>query len=62
MAALELQSIPKELIEQMVSRQMRADAVNAASMAFKKSRIKCALGVELAQHPGYPAGELPVPH
>jgi len=35
-AAAALPSIPKELIDQFVSGPMGAEAVNAASMAFKK--------------------------
>ena len=34
--AVALPSIPKELIDQMVSGPMDAEAVNAASMAFRK--------------------------
>ena len=37
--AAALPSIPKELIDQMVSGPMEAEAVNAASMAFKKALI-----------------------
>jgi len=51
-----LPSIPKELIDQMVSGPMDADAVNAASMAFKKALIERILGAELSHHLGYPPG------
>ena len=51
-----LPSIPKELIDQFVSGPMSAEAVNAASMAFKKALIERALGAELGHHLGYPAG------
>ena len=51
-----LPSIPKELIDQMVSGPMDAEAVNAASMAFKKALIERALGAELSHHLGYPPG------
>ena len=51
-----LPSIPKELIDQFVSGPMSADAVNAASMAFKKALIERALGAELGHHLGYPSG------
>lgn len=51
-----LPSIPKELIDQMVSGPMDAEAVNAASMAFKKALIERILGAELSHHPGYPPG------
>lgn len=42
-----LPPIPKELIDQFVSGPMSAQAVNAASMVFKK-----ALGAELSHHLG----------
>ncbi len=51
-----LPSIPKELIDQMVSGPMDAEAINAASMAFKKALIERALGAELSHHLGYPPG------
>ncbi len=51
-----LPSIPKELIDQFVSGPMSAEAVNAASMAFKKALIERALGAELGHHLGYPSG------
>jgi transposase-like protein len=35
---------------------MTGEAVNAASMAFKKALIERALGAELSHHLGYPAG------
>jgi hypothetical protein len=38
-AKAELPSIPKELIDQRVTGPMSAQAVNAASMAFKKALI-----------------------
>ena len=52
----ELPSIPKELIDEFVKGPMSAEAVNAASMAFKKALIERALGAELSHHLGYPAG------
>ncbi len=54
--AAALPSIPKELIDQMVSGPMDAAAVNAASMAFKKALIERILGAELGHHLGYPPG------
>jgi transposase-like protein len=51
-----LPKIPKELIDQMVSGPMDAEAVNAASMAFKKALIERILGAELSHHLGYPPG------
>lgn len=51
-----LPSIPKELIGQFVSGPMSAEAVNAASPAFKKALIERALDAELSHHLGYPTG------
>jgi len=51
-----LPNIPKELIDKMVSGPMSAEAINAASMAFKKALIERALGAELSHHLGYPPG------
>lgn len=55
-AGAALPSIPKELIDQFVTGPMSADAVNAASLAFKKALIERALGAELSHHLGYPPG------
>ena len=55
-ATAALPSIPKELIDQFVTGPMSAEAVQAASMAFKKALIERALGGELSHHLGYPAG------
>ena len=51
-----LPTIPKELIDPFVSGPMSAEAVNAASMAFKKALIELALGAELTHHLGYAPG------
>ena len=51
-----LPAIPKELIDQIVTGPMSAQAVNAASMAFKKALIERALGAELSHHLGYTPG------
>lgn len=51
-----LPAIPKELIDQFVTGPMSAEAVNAASMAFKKALIERALSAELTHHLGYPPG------
>ncbi len=61
MAALAaMPSIPKELIDLFVTGPMSAEAVNAASMAFKKALIERALGAELSHHLGYrPAATKP---
>lgn len=52
----ELPSIPQELIEQFVKGPMSAEAIQDASMAFKKALIERALGAELCHHLGYPQG------
>ena len=51
-----LPKIPNELIDQFVTGPMTGQAVNAASMAFKKALIERAMGAELGHHLGYPAG------
>ena len=56
MAEMVLPTIPKELIDQFVTGPMSGEAVNAASMAFKKALIERALGAELGHHLGYAAG------
>src|ERR1700743_516093 len=53
----ELPVIPKELIDQFVTGPMTAEAVNAASLAFKKALIERALGAELSHHLGYRPGD-----
>lgn len=52
--AAALPSIPKELIDAIVTGPMTAEAVNAGSVAFKKALIERALGAELSHHLGYP--------
>ncbi|MGF6977481.1 putative transposase [Paraburkholderia sp. JPY465] len=52
----ELPAIPEELIDEFVKGPMTAEAVQAASMAFKKALIERALGAELKHHLGYPSG------
>lgn len=51
-----LPTIPKELIDQIVDGPMTAEAVNAATMAFKKALIERALGAVLSHHLGYAPG------
>ena len=48
-----LPQIPKEVLDQFVKGPMTADAVNAASAAFKKALIERALGAEMSHHLGY---------
>ena len=52
----DLPAIPKELIDQFVNGPMAAEAIQDASMAFKKTLIERALGAELGHHLGYPQG------
>jgi hypothetical protein len=49
-AKTELPAIPKELIDQFVKGPMSAEAIQDASMAFKKALIERALGAELGHH------------
>jgi putative transposase len=51
-----LPSIHKELLDQFVTGPMTGEAVNTASMAFKKALIERALGAELGHHLGYDSG------
>jgi transposase-like protein len=51
-----LPPIPKELLDHLVTGPMSAEAVEAASLAFKKALIERALGAELTHHLGYPPG------
>jgi putative transposase len=51
-----LPKIPNELIDQFVTGPMTGEAVNAASLAFKKALIERAMGAELGHHLGYAAG------
>jgi putative transposase len=57
-AAAALPSIPKELIDQFVTGPMSAQAVNAASVAFKKALIERVMGAELSHHLGYQPGTI----
>ena len=57
-AASELPTIPKELIDQLVTGPMTPEAVHAASMAFKKALIERTLGAELSHHLGYKPGSV----
>ncbi|WP_386337224.1 IS256 family transposase [Xanthomonas citri pv. citri] len=54
--APQLPAIPQELIDQFVTGPMSAEAVQAASMAFKKALIERALGAEMSHHLGYAPG------
>jgi putative transposase len=48
--------ISDELIDQFVTGPMTGEAVNAATVTFKKALIERALGAELGHHRGYPSG------
>lgn len=51
-----LPAIPKALIKQFVSGAMTGDAVNEATLAFKKALIEAAMDAELTHHLGYDPG------
>ncbi len=51
-----LPRIPPELLDQLVKGPMTAEAVEDASLAFKKALIERALGAEMSYHLGYATG------
>lgn len=51
-----LPTIPKEVIDQFVNSPLSVEAVNAASMAFKKALIERALSVGLSHYLGHAPG------
>lgn len=57
LAMAKLPSIPKELIDHFVKGPLTGEAVNAASVAFKRALIERAMGAELSHHLGYRPGE-----
>ncbi|MGE8591690.1 MAG: IS256 family transposase [Alcaligenes sp.] len=54
--AAALPAIAPELLESFGNGPMTAEAINAASLAFKKALIERALAGEMNHHLGYPAG------
>lgn len=48
--------ISPELLASFGNGPMTAEAINAASLAFKKALIERELGGELNHHQGYPSG------
>ena len=48
--------ISPELLAAFGNGPMTAEAINAASLAFKKALTERALGGELNHHQGYPSG------
>lgn len=52
----DLPAIPSELLASFGDGPMTAEAINAASLAFKKALIERALGGEMNHHLGYPSG------
>ena len=54
--AATLPTIAPELLESFGDGPMTAEAINAASLAFKKALIERALAGEMNHHLGYPAG------
>lgn len=57
MAMAKLPSIPKEMIDHFVKGPMTGEAVNAASLAFKRALIERAMGAVLTHHLGYASGQ-----
>jgi len=55
-AAAAMPSIPSELMDEFVRGPMSAEAVNAATLAFKKALIERALNAEMNHHLGYAPG------
>jgi len=51
----ELPSLPADLLKPFGDDPITAEAINAASLAFKKALIERALGGELNRHLSYPA-------
>jgi transposase-like protein len=49
-------AIPKDLIKQFVTGRMTGEAVNDATLAFKKALIEAAMDAELTHHLGYEPG------
>lgn len=52
----DLPAIPPELLASFSDGPMTAEAINTASLAFKKTLIERALGGEMNHHLGYPSG------
>lgn len=52
-AAAEAPAIPRELVERFVTGPMTGEAINAASLAFKKALVEAAMEAELTYHLGY---------
>ena len=53
-----LPKIPPELLDQLVTGPMTAEAVDDVSRAFKKALIERALGAEMSHHLGYASGSI----
>ncbi|MFC4161881.1 IS256 family transposase [Chitinimonas lacunae] len=53
---IDLSAIPAELLDQFGSGPMTAEAIHAATLAFKKALIERALGGEMNHHLGYAPG------
>src|SRR5208282_2360670 len=51
-----LPSVPKELVAHFLTGPMNGEAIETASIAFKKALIEAALSAELGHHLGYAAG------
>jgi len=51
-----LLATPAERLELFSNGPMTAEAINAASQAFKRALIESALDAEMSHHRGYPSG------
>ena len=49
--------IPRELVNMFVSGPMTGEAINEASLAFKKALVEAAMEAELSHHLGYAPGD-----
>jgi transposase-like protein len=56
-AVADLPSIPKELVERLLTGPMTVAAIEAAGLALKQALIEASLNAELSQHLGYRPGE-----
>jgi putative transposase len=56
-AARKSPPIPRELVNLFVSGPMTGEAINEASLAFRKALVEAAMEAELSHHLGYAPGE-----
>ena len=53
---IHLPSIPKELVDLLLTGPMTGEAIDEAGVAFKKALIEASLNAELSHHLGYVPG------